>query len=310
LETAKAKAAVLIEALPYLQEFRGRTMVIKFGGAAMEPEGDLSSVLHSVVFLSQAGIRPVLVHGGGQFITQAMEAAGKQPVFIRGQRVTDEETLAIVEEVLTTTVNPRLVRELEALGGRAAGLHSRQGKPLLGEKLLGKAADGSSIDLGFVGRVFSVRTEVINEVLDAQVVPVIAPLAVTLDGQTLNCNADSAAWKIAAELKAEKFVLLSDVPGILRDASDEGSLLSTVTKDEVAELERDGIISGGMLPKVDACVQAVEAGVRKAHMIDGRIPHSLLLEIFTDEGVGTEIIRSRPSAPAGAPAASETRTGH
>ncbi len=300
MDTAKAKVAVLIEALPYLQEFRGRTMVVKFGGAAMAPEGDLSDILLSVVFLSQAGIHPVLVHGGGQFISRAMEAAGKEPVFVRGQRVTDAETLAIVEDVMVNTVNPRLVAEIERLGGRAVGLHSQHGQPLLGEKRIGRAPDGSPVDLGFVGRVFSVRPEAIRDVMEHDAVPVIAPLAVTLDGQTLNVNADSAAWKVAADLKAEKLVLLSDVPGILRDRDDESSLVSTLTRDEVVALERQGVIGQGMLPKVEACLRAVEAGVRKAHMIDGRVPHALLLEIFTDEGVGTEIIRSRPAAAGGA----------
>ena len=293
METAKAKAAVLIEALPYLQTFRGRTMVVKFGGAAMNPQGDLADILFSVVFLSQVGIRPVLVHGGGQFISNAMKARGKQPAFVRGQRVTDAETLAIVEDVMVGQVNAQLVRKIEALGGSAVGLHSRHGRPLLGEKMLGTAEDGSPIDLGLVGRVFSVKTAVINDVLDTGCIPVIAPLAITLDGQTLNCNADSVAWKVAADLKAEKLVVLSDVPGILRDQADESSLISTVTCAEVEQLERDGVISGGMLPKVEACARAVGAGVRKAHMIDGRVPHALLLEIFTDKGVGTEIVRAR-----------------
>ena len=293
MEVAKQKAAVLIEALPYLQTFRGRTMVVKFGGAAMTPQGDLADILFSIVFLSQVGIRPVLVHGGGHFISQAMKERGKQPVFVRGHRVTDAETLTIVEEVLINTVNAGLVREIEALGGSAVGLHTRHGKPLLGERLLGADEQGKPVDLGFVGRVFSVRTAVIEQALDAGCIPVIAPLAVTLDGETLNCNADSAAWKVAADLKAEKLVVLSDVPGILRDQKDENSLVSTVTKADVERLERDGVISGGMLPKVDACVRAVEAGVRKAHMIDGRVPHALLLEIFTDKGVGTEIVKER-----------------
>jgi len=296
LEIARAKAAVLIEALPYLQKFRGRTMVVKLGGAAIGPGGNLADALFSVVFLSQVGVRPVLVHGGGPFITQAMRERGKEPTFVRGQRVTDAETLAIVEDVLINVVNARLSGQIEALGGSAVGLHSRHGKPLLAERLLGTAEDGSPVDLGFVGRVFSVKTGVINEVLDAGAVPVIAPLAVTLDGQTLNCNADNVAWKVAAELKAEKLVLLSDVPGILRDPTDEATLISTVTTEEVAELERQGVISGGMLPKVDACVRALEAGVSKAHMIDGRVPHALLLEIFTDKGVGTEIFAPRPAA--------------
>lgn len=293
LEVAKAKAAVLIEALPYLQKFRGRTVVVKFGGAAMDAEGDLSKILFSLVFLSQVGLRPVLVHGGGHFITQAMKERGKPPAFVRGQRVTDAETLAIVEDVLVNTVNAGLVRAIEALGGSAVGFHPRHGQPLLGERLLGTDADGKPVDLGFVGRVFSVRTAVIEQVLDAGVIPVVAPLAVTLDGQTLNCNADSAAWKVAADLKAEKFVILSDVPGILRNQTDESSLVSTVTKADIEQLEREGVISGGMLPKVDACLRAVEAGVRKAHMIDGRIPHALLLEIFTDKGIGTEIVKER-----------------
>jgi len=291
LETAKAKVAALIEALPYLQQFHGRTMVVKFGGAAMNPQGDLADILFSLVFLSHVGVRPVLVHGGGHFISQAMKERGIQPTFVRGRRVTDAATLAIVEEVLIDKVNAQLVARIEELGGSAVGLHSRHGRPLLGEKLLEVAEDGTPVDLGLVGRVFSVRTAVINEVLDAGCIPVIAPLAVSLDGQTLNCNADTASWKVAADLKAEKLVILSDVPGILRDRKDETTLIPTVTKEEVEALERAGVIDGGMLPKVDACLRAVEAGVRKAHMIDGRIPHSLLLEIFTDQGVGTEIIR-------------------
>ncbi len=284
---------MLIEALPYLQMFRGRTMVVKFGGAAMSPQGDLADILFSLVFLSHVGIRPVLVHGGGHFISQAMKEKGLQPTFVRGRRVTDAATLAIVEEVLINKVNAQLVAKIEELGGNAVGLHSRHGRPLLGEKLIETAEDGTPIDLGLVGRVFSVRTAVINDVLDADCIPVIAPLAVSLDGQTLNCNADTAAWKVAAELKAEKLVLLSDVPGILRDRNDERTLIPTVTKEDVEELERQGVIDGGMLPKVDACLRAVEGGVRKAHMIDGRIPHALLLEIFTKKGVGTEIVRAR-----------------
>jgi acetylglutamate kinase len=290
VQTAREKAGVLIEALPYIQEFRGRTVVVKYGGAAMD-EGEMSNVLLSIVFLSQVGIRPVLVHGGGPFITQAMKQAGKQPVFVRGQRVTDAETLAIVENVLVGKVNPDLVAAIERLGGRAVGLHTRHGQPLLGEKLLGKAEDGSPADLGAVGRVVSVRTEVIQAALAAGAVPVIAPLAVGCDGGSLNCNADGVAWKVAADLRAEKLVVLSDVPGILRDPKDEATLISHVTKSEIERLEAEGIITGGMLPKVDACVRAVAAGVRKAHMIDGRVPHALLLEIFTDKGVGTEIVK-------------------
>ncbi len=291
MKTAKAKAAVLIEALPYIQQFSGRVVVVKFGGAAMDSDEDLSNVLLSVVFLSQVGIRPVLVHGGGPFITGAMKEAGKDAQFVRGQRLTDAETLAIVEDVLVSTVNRRLVAAIESLGGRGVGLHTRHGKPLLGEKLWGTDQDGSPLDLGLVGRVVAVKTEVVHNALEGGAVPVIAPLALGCDGTVLNCNADGVAWKVAADLKAEKLVLLSNVPGILRDAADEASLISHVTKAEVEQLEADGVISGGMLPKVDACVHAVAAGVRKAHMIDGRIPHALLLEIFTDSGVGTEIVK-------------------
>jgi acetylglutamate kinase len=291
MKTAKAKAAVLIEALPYIQQFSGRVVVVKFGGAAMDTEEDLSNVLLSVVFLSQVGIRPVLVHGGGPFITRAMKEAGKEAQFIRGQRVTDAETLAIVEDVLVSTVNRRLVAAIESLGGRGVGLHTRHGKPLLGEKLWGKDQDDSPLDLGSVGRVVAVKTEVVHNALEGGAIPVLAPLAIGCDGTVLNCNADGVAWKVAADLKAEKLVLLSNVPGILRDAADEASLISHVTKAEVEQLEADGVISGGMLPKVDACMHAVAAGVGKAHMIGGRIPHALLLEIFTDSGVGTEIVK-------------------
>ncbi|MFO7900923.1 MAG: acetylglutamate kinase [Planctomycetota bacterium] len=293
MEEAIRKAAVLIEALPYIRDFHDAVVVVKYGGSAIEDE-DLHNVLLSVAFMSQVGMRPVLVHGGGKFITRALEEKGIETEFIHGQRVTDETALPVVVDVLLNQVNRKLVDTILDFGSKAVSLTTGESRPLRAERLVIGEADGPDQhgrDLGYVGRVTGVDTAAILAATEGRTVPVIAPLATGPAGEVLNCNADSAAAVVAGELDAEKFVLLTDVPGILvpgPDGTDE--LLSTATEPEIETLIRRGHISGGMMPKVRACIDALDAGVRKAHIIDGRVPHALLLEIFTEEGIGTQIL--------------------
>lgn len=291
MEAAIKKAGVLIEALPYIQSFHNKIIVVKFGGSAMDVGGDLSNLLTSLVFMSQVGMRPVLVHGGGPMISAEMKRRGKEPVFVKGRRVTDEETLEIAESVLIEQVNRELAESIWKLGGRSVGMHVRQHGCLYAQKLFLTDDDGVTFDLGFVGRVTSIDADRIRSFCDAGIVPVIAPLAKEDTGNTLNVNADSAASVVAAQLSAEKIVFVADVHGIMADPSDRNSLLSSANEEQIADLIERGVISGGMQPKVEACLEAIAAGVRKAHIIDGNIPHSLLLEIFTDKGIGTEIVR-------------------
>ena len=293
MEKAMQKAAVLIEALPYIRAFHDKVIVVKYGGSAMD-DAELENVLLSVAFMSQAGMLPVLVHGGGKYITEELERRGVKSRFIHGQRYTDEATLDIVEDVLNR-VNQKLVDTITGFGSKAVPLTNRTGHVLRAEPLTITAKDGPDRhgeSLGFVGRLTGADAKRILAATDDHTVPVIAPLALGPQGETLNCNADSAAAIIAGEMKAEKFVLLTDVPGImLPDAAGKPRLASTLSEREVERHIEQSHISGGMLPKVKACIRALDAGVRKAHIIDGRIPHALLLEIFTKSGVGTEIRR-------------------
>ncbi len=281
------KADILLEALPYLQEFRGKTFVIKYGGSAL---GDLikrKALLQDIVFLSVAGIRPVLVHGGGQEISHQMSSQGKPPRFVQGLRVTNAATLKVVAKALTR-VNHLLVKELRSLGARAQGLMGSEGGILRAEPVVIPGEE-----LGFVGTVTSVNTGPIQRLLVLGVIPVLTPLGASwegLDHQPYNINADEAASALAAGLKAEKFVLVTDVPGILREPNNPRSLISTVTIRQVERLMDRGIVLRGMIPKTKACIHALRGGVRKTHMIDVKVPHGLLLEIFTDRGIGTEII--------------------
>jgi len=290
LEEAIRKAGVLIEALPYIQSFRNKIVVIKFGGSAIDVGGDLSNLLTSLVFMSQVGMRPVLVHGGGPMISAEMKRRGKSPQFVKGRRITDRETLDIAESVLVDMVNRDLVESIWRLGGHSVGMHVRQHGCLFAEKLLITDETGDTLDLGFVGRVTHIDAARVRSFCDAGIIPVIAPLAKDCDSNTLNVNADSAASTIAAQLKAEKVVFVADVHGIMTDRKDDKSVLSSVNEEQIADLIRRGVITGGMQPKVEACLEAVRAGVKKAHIINGNIPHSLLLEIFTDKGIGTEIV--------------------
>jgi len=282
------KADVLIEALPYIQDFRGSLVVIKAGGSFMEDAAALRGVLRDMVFMECAGMRPVLVHGGGKAISARLKAEKVESRFINGLRYTDEKTIGIVDDVLHNTVNAELVAIIREFGGRPRAVSGKN--VLRAEKILEKDAQGNDVDLGFVGRVVNVDTEQIRWITAREEIPVITPLGRDLNGQVYNINADMAACVIAAELKARKIVFLSDVPGILRDPKAEKTLISTIHAGEVDQLIADGVIGGGMLPKLRSAVEALQAGCQKVHMIDGRIPHSLLLEIFTDHGIGTQIL--------------------
>ncbi len=284
------KAEALVEALSYIRRFRDRLTVVKLGGSAMEDPAALRATLQSVVFLETVGLRPVLVHGGGKPIDRAMAASGLVPLKIQGRRYTDDATLGIVVSVLTGDVNAGIVRQIRDLGGRAVGLHTGTLQALHGERLTLPNPGGAPVDLGRVGQVTRVDAGLIGDFANAGVVPVIPSLAYDADGGWLNVNADTAACAVAAELKAAKFVMLTDTPGILRDPKDPATLIEHLDSAECRQLVEDGVIDGGMIPKVEACFEALRAGVGKIHVIDGRRPYSLLLEIFTDKGVGTEIV--------------------
>lgn len=291
MDDAIRKAEALIEALPYIRTFRDRLTVIKLGGSAMEDPAALAATLEDVVFMATVGLRPVLVHGGGKPIDRAMAAAGLVPRKILGRRYTDEATLCVVVDVLTSQINADVVRKIRDAGGRAVGLHSHPLPVLFGERLTLPGECGEAIDLGRVGRVTRVDGELIRTFCAGGVVPVIPSLALEEpDGSRwLNVNADTAAAAVAVNLKAEKLVMLSDTPGILMDRADPSSLVSSLDEAGCRDLVARGVIDSGMIPKVEACLDSLRAGVGKTHVIDGRLRHSLLLEIYTDRGVGTQI---------------------
>jgi acetylglutamate kinase len=283
------RAEALIEALPFIQKFRGQLFVIKYGGSAMEDEQVVQRFLRDVVFLEAVGINPVLIHGGGKAITARMRDAGLKPRFVNGLRVTDEQSIRIVEEVLDGEINPGIASVLNQFGGKAIGLHGKD--VMIGKKLpLQTEGKETNIDLGFVGEVIDVKLEKIEAAIATETVPVISPLARDAEGRVLNINADIAAGTLAGRMRAEKFIYLSDVPGIMRDPTHRESLIPTVSRAEIDRLREDEIITGGMIPKVDSALHALAQGVKKVHFIDGRTPHSLLLEIFTNDGIGTEIV--------------------
>ncbi|MEM7392226.1 MAG: acetylglutamate kinase [Verrucomicrobiota bacterium] len=283
------KAAVLIEALPYIQRFGGDIVVVKFGGSIMEDPEGIDRILTDIVFMNCIGLKPVIVHGGGKDISRAMQEEGLEPHFLQGLRVTDQASIRVVERVLNHSVNPDLVSRLKALECRARGIHGED--ILTAEKHTETDPEsGETLDWEFVGNVVQVDTEPILAYLQAGIIPVITPLGRDTEQHIYNCNADVAAAAVARELGARKLVFLSDVPGLLRDPEDPGTLISTVNVSEVPSLIEQGVIGGGMLPKINGGVKAIQAGVRKTHLIDAGMPHSLLLELFTDEGVGTEII--------------------
>jgi acetylglutamate kinase len=284
------KANILIEALPYIRNFYGKTFVIKYGGAAQIDEALKQSFAQDISLFNFIGIRTVIVHGGGPKISETMKKMGKEPTFVQGQRVTDKETMDIVEMVLGGLINKEIVSLINGHGGRAVGLSGKDGQLILArKKMLGKssAKDEELIDIGLVGEVQKINPAILDSLDKDGFIPVISPIGVDSNGDALNINADFAASAIASAIGAEKLLLLTDVPGIKDGA---GNALSTLNRSEITELIDKGVITGGMLPKVQACVGAVEGGVGKTHIVDGRVPHSLLLEIFTKEGIGTEII--------------------
>ncbi|NOY81140.1 MAG: acetylglutamate kinase [Kiritimatiellaeota bacterium] len=289
MEKLIEKAAVLVEALPYIQEFRDAVVVVKFGGSAMEDPNRVRGVLRDIVFMECAGMKPVVVHGGGKAISRRLEETGIETRFLHGLRYTDARIVQIVDEVLHHEINAALVRTVAEFDGRPVGI---SGKSVLrAEKLTSRdPATGEPVDFGFVGRVVGVDPGPVQAALDRRQVPIVTPLGKDGGGQVYNINADTAACELAAALKARKLVFLSDVPGILRRAGDEASLVSTVRRDEVDALIAQGVIAGGMVPKVRSAVAALDAGTQKVHMIDGRVRHALLLEIFTAEGIGTQIV--------------------
>ena len=287
-------AEVLIEALPYIRHFYDRRIVIKYGGAAMEDETLIHSVMQDVVLMKYVGIRPIVVHGGGPRITTWMDKIGKVPEFVQGLRVTDAETVEIAEMVLGL-INKEIVARINQHGGKAIGLSGKDANLILAEKQETQVTDESGqqtdVDLGFVGKIIGVNTESVMALDKAGYIPIIAPIGVGVDGQTYNINADTMAGEIASAFQAEKLIMLTDTRGILRDLSDTSSLMPTIHMREVNQLIEEDFIAGGMRPKVEACTTALMGGVYKTHIIDGRIPHSLLLEIFTEGGIGTEIVR-------------------
>lgn len=277
-----ARAQVLTQALPYIKQYVGKTVVIKYGGNAMISKELKSAVMQDIVLLSTVGVNVVLIHGGGPEINAMLKRIGKESRFVGGMRYTDRETMDIVEMVLAGKVNKSLVQQLEQQGGHAIGLCGLDGGMIKAVRLRGEE------DLGFVGDITHVNVSLIRSSLESHTIPVVATIAAgETDGETYNINADIAASRIAAAMCAEKLVLMTDVRGLLRDKDDEDSLISVVQVSEVSNLKRQGIITGGMIPKIDCCVEAVRRGVKRTHIIDGRIPHSILIEMLTDEGIGT-----------------------
>jgi acetylglutamate kinase len=301
-EEAIRKADVLIEAMGFIRKFHGKFTVIKLGGSVMEDPETLRALLVDVVFMQTVGMRPVVVHGGGKAITAAMEKAGLTPHFVQGRRFTDLPTLTIVARVLAEEINADIERHINKFGGRASGLHHKTHQCLFGRKLWLENGPAGRIDLGYVGEVTSVDVPPIENLCLAGVVPVLPSLAEDEheEGQLLNVNADTAAAAVARQIQAEKLVFLTDTSGILLDRNEPASLIRGLTPDGCRDLIAKGVIDSGMIPKVEACLTSLEAGVKKTHIIDGRLPHALLLEIFTKSGIGTEIVRDEEAlAPAG-----------
>jgi acetylglutamate kinase len=281
------RAEILMEALPYIRAFQGKTMVIKYGGAAMEQADLKEQFAKDVLLLRLVGIRPVIVHGGGPQIGALMKRLGKEPEFVGGMRVTDEQTMEIVEMVLVGRINKEIVGLINLHGGRAVGLSGKDGNLIRARKRLHRLPNGETADIGLVGEVEAVSPEAIRLLEENGFIPVIAPVGVGAGGETYNINADLVAGDLAAALLAEKLIHLTDVQGI---KGEDGKLISTLTKRDAERLIKVGVIEGGMLPKVESSLRALSGGAQKAHIIDGRVPHAILLEVLTREGIGTEII--------------------
>ncbi|OGH61029.1 MAG: acetylglutamate kinase [Candidatus Lindowbacteria bacterium RIFCSPLOWO2_12_FULL_62_27] len=294
---AGLRAKILSEALPYIRAFNGKTIVIKYGGSAQVASDLKEGFAQDIVLLKYVGIRPVIVHGGGEQVSDMMEKLGKDPKFVDGLRVTDPETMEVVEMVLGGRLNKEIVARINKHGGSAVGLTGKDGRLMQAVKkkpkrLVDVEGREKLVDLGLVGDIEKIDSRILEILLANDFIPVVAPVGVTADGVSLNVNADTAAGSIAAALRAARLIYLTDVPGLLKDEKDDDSLISTVRLSEVDDLREAGVISGGMIPKIESVTQAIYTGVEKAHFIDGRVPRSLLLELFTDEGIGTEIIQS------------------
>jgi len=289
MQTLIEKAIVLIEALPYIQRFRNDIVVVKFGGSSMEEKAGVEAILKDVAFMACVGLRPVVVHGGGKAISAKMKEAGIKSQFVKGLRVTDKPSMEIVEQVLNREVNPMLVKTLDSMGCKARGIFGEDILDVVKHTEIDPETK-EVLDWGYVGDVTSVDTEPITAFSNSHIVPIITPLGWGADNKMYNINADDAASAIAVALKARKIVFMSDVPGLLRDPKDPNSLISTLDAKDVDELIARGVINGGMIPKVTGAVRALQAGVRKAHFVHAGMAHSLLLELFTDKGVGTEIV--------------------
>lgn len=284
MRDAIRKSGVLIEALPYIKKFFEKTIVIKYGGSAVFDAGIEKNILEDIMFMNYAGMRPILVHGGGPFISKMMKKAGIEPRFIQGRRVTDARTVHIIDRALGV-INKKIVRTLKDMGARAFGLSGRENNLIRVKKMK------FDYDLGFVGEVTSVDTTVVKRLIEDNIIPVIYPLGMGRDGNVYNVNADDVASEIAIALKAEKFVLLTNVRGIMKNRKDIKSLYNTIRAVDVERLIKRKIVDGGMIPKARACINAIRGGVKKAHILNASMPHALLLEIFTDKGIGTEIVK-------------------
>lgn len=284
MREAIKKSEVLIEALPYIRKFFEKVVVIKYGGAAVDQKGIEPGILEDIIFMNYAGMRPIIVHGGGPLISKMMKRSGLEPKFIQGRRVTDSQTIHVIDRALRL-INTKIVNTLKGMGAKAFGLSGKENNLIRVKKMK------TSADLGYVGEVTSVDTTVVKRLIEDNIIPVIYPLGMGRDGNIYNVNADDVASEIAIALKAEKFVLLTNVMGIMKNKSDPKTLYHTLKAPEVERLITRGIIDSGMIPKARSCVNATKGGVKKAHILDAGIRHALLLEIFTDKGIGTEIVR-------------------
>jgi len=292
VEKAIAKAAALIEAMEYIRRFRGKIVVVKLGGSVLDDAGLRKELLTDIAFMATVGMQPIIVHGGGKAITKAMNDAGLEAVWVQGRRYTDQRTLTIAEHTLVHKINTPICDELTELCCSPMGMHSLSSCVLFAETLRLNGEDGRKLDLGFVGRVTEVNGRLLNTLCTDGTIPVIAPVAKDKASGRLNVNADSAAGKVAAEIAAEKLVIVSDTHGVRTDVNNPESWVSSLNESQIKDMIKADIIGGAMLPKVEACLRALDAGVKKTHIVDGRIRHSLLLEIYTDKGIGTQIIKN------------------
>ena len=292
--TSEDKAAILVDALPYIQEFYGKTVVIKYGGNAMVSDDLKEKVMEDIALLKYIGVRPVIIHGGGPEITGFLKKVGKETSFVSGLRVTDEETVEIAEMVLDGKVTSEIVNLLNHRGVKAVGISGKDAGLIRAKKKLATVYDGDDkkkVDIGYVGQVEDVDTGILDDLLEGGYIPVIAPIGVDEDGMSYNINADYVAAEIAGALHAEKLLLLTDIEGVYKDYHDKTTFLSSLTQSEAREYIKTGVISGGMIPKIEACLRALDAGAGKSHIIDGRLPHAILLELLTSKGIGTQVER-------------------